>query len=501
LDRRRDAILVAAVALAARLAVVAWAHSHFLPVEDGHYYDVLARRLASGQGYTWLWPDGAITYAAHYPVGYPAILALAYLIGGAAPTAGMVANAALGAAGAVGAYRIADDVGTARWRPLAAGLCVALHPALLAYTPAFMTEGVTASLLLVAGAFASAARREGRESGNGNGSAAWGWIAAAGAAVGIATLVRPPCILLAPVLGLIAPQAGCSYRHRATAAALAAVVALGCVAPWTARNCVRMHRCALVSVNGGWNLFIGVHTETGGWAPLEVPQECATVWDEAAKDTCFERVAEREIAAAPGAWLARAPAKLAMTFDSIGAGGWYLNASNPSAFGDGARAALGAVEMAVCRLLLLVALLVAGLAPGEWPVARKLVTLGGAVAAVTVHAWIGYAALVVVLVGVGGSALASSPVGKPFGAVVVAVTLAIHAVFFGAGRYGLVALPFVAVCAFGEGGDGMRRLLARAAGALQIGRRRHRSGDRRLGPRFGGARREESPSSTGHDAG
>ena len=44
--------------------------------EDGHYYDVLARRLAAGQGYTWLWPDGAVTYAAHYPVGYPAMLAL-----------------------------------------------------------------------------------------------------------------------------------------------------------------------------------------------------------------------------------------------------------------------------------------------------------------------------------------------------------------------------------------------------------------------------------------
>ena len=57
------------VALAARLAVVAWAWSRFPPVEDGHYYDVLAQRLAQGLGYTWLWPDGAVTYAAHYPGG------------------------------------------------------------------------------------------------------------------------------------------------------------------------------------------------------------------------------------------------------------------------------------------------------------------------------------------------------------------------------------------------------------------------------------------------
>ena len=57
--------------------VVAWASGRVSrPSEDGHYYDVLARRLASGDGYTWLWPDGAVTYAAHYPVGYPALLAL-----------------------------------------------------------------------------------------------------------------------------------------------------------------------------------------------------------------------------------------------------------------------------------------------------------------------------------------------------------------------------------------------------------------------------------------
>jgi hypothetical protein len=82
---RRDAALVFGVALAVRLAVVAWAHARFPPAEDGHYYDVLARRLAAGAGYTWLWPDGAVTYAAHYPVGYPGILAAAYAAFGATP--------------------------------------------------------------------------------------------------------------------------------------------------------------------------------------------------------------------------------------------------------------------------------------------------------------------------------------------------------------------------------------------------------------------------------
>ena len=74
MGKRRDALIVALVALAARLAVVLWAATSIPASADGTYYDRLAQRIASGQGYTWLWPDGAVTYAAHYPVGYPALV-------------------------------------------------------------------------------------------------------------------------------------------------------------------------------------------------------------------------------------------------------------------------------------------------------------------------------------------------------------------------------------------------------------------------------------------
>jgi len=446
--RTRDAVGVFALALLARLAFVGWAHARFPAVEDGHYYDLLARRIAAGAGCTWLWPDGAVTYAAHYPVGYPALLALGYIAFGPSPAVGMTINAVLGAGSAYGAHRLADGDRVERWRPIAAGVAIALHPALVPYTAALMTEGVTASLLVVAAAIANAARKSDRP---------WPWIVGAGVVVGVATLVRPQCLVLAPVLGALAAPARAGARRRLARAAAVAAVALACIAPWTARNCVRMHQCALVSVNGGWNLLIGAQTRTGGWEPVSVPPECATVWDEAGKDACFARAAKRQIGALPGDWLARIPRKLGVTFDYFGAAPWYLHASNPAAFGDRAKTGLGGVETLVCRLFLLAALVTCGRLPGRRVLARKGVALAGAVGALTLHGWIGYLAIVACVALAGWRALARAPTPVVAGAAIIAATVAVHSAFFGAGRYGLIVVPFVTMMGLSGGMDGRHR--------------------------------------------
>jgi 4-amino-4-deoxy-L-arabinose transferase-like glycosyltransferase len=436
---RRDALVVTAVALAARLAVVAWAYARFPASEDGLFYDTFARRLASGAGYTWLWPDGAVTYVAHYPVGYPAMLAAAYAVAGASPGVAMIVNAIIGAASACAAHRlIARAQPESRWRAIGAGLAVALHPALVPYTAAVMTEGVTAALLVVAAAIAARARDDARPA---------KWIVLAGVAMGVATLVRPQSLLLAPILGALAVTERSQWRSRVARAVAVLAIAIGVCLPWTARNCARMDRCALVSVNGGWNLLIGTQTKDGAWAKVEVPDACRTVWSESMKDVCFERAARDAIARAPFAWIARAPAKLAATFDYFGAAPWYLHASNAGAFDADAKIVLGTVETVVSRALLLAALVALGRFAGARPLARKLVALGGAVFAVTLHAWIGYVALVVATALLGRRALTHS-LGLPFSCGVIAATAATHAAFFGAGRYGLVVAPFVACLAF-----------------------------------------------------
>src|SRR5262245_56930574 len=97
----------AAAALIVRVLCVVWASSRFEPAEDGHFYHVVAGRIARGLGYTWQSPDGAITYAAHYPVGYPALIGAAYAAFGARPWVAMSFNAVLGAVATLAVHRVA----------------------------------------------------------------------------------------------------------------------------------------------------------------------------------------------------------------------------------------------------------------------------------------------------------------------------------------------------------------------------------------------------------
>jgi 4-amino-4-deoxy-L-arabinose transferase-like glycosyltransferase len=440
-ESRGDRRWIWALALEVRLAVVIWASSRFPPTADGTYYQRIAERIAKGLGYTWLWPDGAVTYAAHYPIGYPAAVGALYTLAGPHPFVAMVLNALLGALAAYAAHRLAARAGS-RGIALVAGLLVALHPGLVAYTPALMTEGVVASLVVIAAAVAAWTRDRS--------SSRWIGLTLLGLVLGAATLVRPQSLILAPLFAVLAVDG--RARRRLLAAALATLVTFAVCAPWTARNCVRMKRCALVSVNGGWNLLIGADTaSTGAWSPIQVPDACREVYDEAEKDRCFGRVAQGFIAAHPLAWLSLAPKKLAATFDYAGAAGWYLHASNAEAFTDRDKVALGVVETAFERVVLILA--IAGMArrPGgddshRRRLARLVVALLGVASALTLHAWIGYAALVVVAL-LRGRALLRGPVLFGAAAATVAATMATHAVFFGAGRYSLVVFPLVAALA------------------------------------------------------
>jgi hypothetical protein len=432
---RADATACATIALVVRVAVALWAAPHFPPAADGQYFHTLATRIAEGQGYTWLWPDGAVTPAAHYPVGYPALLGVAYLLFGPFAGVAMAVNAVLGASAALAAHRIATPFAS-RGGALAAGLAVALHPGLVLYTPAIMTEGVSSALVAL-GAWSVV--RSYRIAYTPKDAVKGSLLA--GCTLGLATLIR----LLAPLFGAFAFR-DATPRFRAQ---LGAVILTTCVAfclPWTARNCVRMHSCSLVSVNAGWNLYIGAaEGANGSWRSLDelgVPPECRTVWDEAQKDVCFGAAGRRAIAARPLAYAALIPKKLATTFDYAGAAGWYLNTSNAVAFDQQAKTILGVVETIWQRLIVLAAL--AALARADGPNRRLRWALGAAFGAFlfTRSGWIAHLGVVMLALLLGRRVFSHLPAG--LAAAAVFATALTHAIFFGAGRYSLLCFPLLA---------------------------------------------------------
>jgi hypothetical protein len=449
-------LLVFGAAALPRFALALWAYERIPPHADGVFYHSFARRLAEGAGYTWLWPDGVVTHAAHYPVGYPAFLAAGYVLFGPEPGVAMLLAALLQSVAAVATWRLLSaELGLRAG--LVGGLGFALHPGLIAYTPALMTEGVTASLLALSVACTSAASRSPTP------RARWAYRLALGMGLAAATYVRPQSLLFAPVFGALTASMGGQGELRvrrilrALGPALAVAAIVGAlVAPWTLRNCRTMGRCALVSVNGGWNLAIGANQRAGGtWAELEVPPACREVYDEADKDLCFGREARRSILEAPGAWFALAPAKLASTFDYGGAGPWYLHAAAPEHVPETTKLHVAAVAFVFERLWLALGLAAVGRAlvtrlreaPAWWGRAG----LGFAVLGLIPAGWIG-----TMVLGVGALALGLLERGRASGgrsgvvtltaASIILLTALVHVVFFGAGRYALPVAPaFVAL--------------------------------------------------------
>jgi hypothetical protein len=373
-------------------------------------------------------------------VGYPALLGAAYALVGASPLTAMLVNALLGAFMVVGVHACAlrwSSLGRARL----AALVVALHPTLILYTAAVMTEAAAASVLVLLTSYALFLRDTGR---------GWPWRLLLGALGAVLVLIRPQLLPMLPLLGAVAVSVPADAgRWRAVALRLRGagevlLVTLACCAPWTLRNCAKMDGCVFVSANGGWNLLIGTLPEGhGSFAPIAgptVPAACREVYGEAGKDRCFGHAGAERIAAAPGAWLALAPQKLGQLFNHGAVASSYLQTSNPGLVSDSTRVAISTVETLYSRLLLLGACL--GLLRAASGRLGRGFSL--AAAAFTLSPW-GALAQLGVLAGL--LAERPEPGRRPFvtlAASLLGMCVVTHIVFFGAPRYALIWLPWLA---------------------------------------------------------
>lgn len=445
---------LAVIALLARIAVML--HAHAEPVWDGFYYDLGARRIAAGLGYS---EDLIIAAAdgtervvwhawAHYPVGYSGFLALFYKIFGATAGVAAMANALTGAVLVAIVHRLALHALTPV-RALIAALIVALHPGLVLYSGALMTEPLAAALILGAVLVAIDRRY---------------WIAS-GVLLGLATLVRPNAILLAPFLGFFAiPRE--IFKNLGRAAAIGAL-ALATVAPWTYRNCRVMDACTLVSTNAGWNLVIGSAPGATGKFEFLVDHipEGAPRCDEGgqvAQDRCWRSYGIATIKRDFGRWLALIPRKLHYTLDAEWFPINYLREARPDLVSSRAHIVWGKALTGMLHLLVVVAAIAAVGFPKPSKTrpavyALQIAILLGLLALATrcldprdPSVWpLGVAACVLPFLPLPGAPRRSP--AELGAAAVVLTTLATHAIFFGEDRYHLVATPAFAILAAGLG--------------------------------------------------
>jgi 4-amino-4-deoxy-L-arabinose transferase-like glycosyltransferase len=259
---------VAIVAVGAVLRI-AWAVTQAenpKGLHDPGLYMVLADQVANGHGYSYPGVDGGVT--AYYPPGYPLLLAaLMWGIGllpgdVAAFDVALWANVLLSVATiplvfALGRRLASPVVG------LVAAAAFAVWPNLVIHSGVILTETLflflLVSMFLVALATPEVARRPG-----------WRRLATVGVLFGLAGLVRPVSLVIAPLFLLLWWSDGVARAVRYTAIVGLATVAV--IVPWTIRNVVQMDSPVLLSANFGDNFCVGNNPEaTGGYG---LPEYC-----------------------------------------------------------------------------------------------------------------------------------------------------------------------------------------------------------------------------------
>jgi hypothetical protein len=222
--------VVAGAVLAVGMAIV-----NSLPVgvafDDGMYV-VLAKSLATGHGYRWLHVPGAPP-ATHFPPGYPAFLALLWLMGPSFPANVVlfkIANACLLAAGAAGVAVFLRR--RCQLDPVAAGVIAVIGSVgipTLALSSMVMSEPLFFALLMPMLLLAERVVDEDKS---------WKSAAWAGLAAGALTLVRSHAIAVVAALTFLL-----IVRRRPRHAAVALGAAIAAMLPW--QLWVRVHEVAV----------------------------------------------------------------------------------------------------------------------------------------------------------------------------------------------------------------------------------------------------------------
>jgi hypothetical protein len=429
--RERAALVL--LALLVRLVVVAVLQPE--PVWDGRYFDALARHLADGDGYVVAaeGADGGLRPTAHYPIGFPALLAAAYRIFGDRVGVAFALQAMLGASLVAVVHTMVSRAGSSRAARLAA-LLVALHPGLVLQAPIVMAEPLAA--VLYAGAIACILH-------DGVALASSRALALAGLCLGYGTLARPQTLLLVPAFGAVLVFDVALRRRRARAVlALAPVVlvAAAVVLPWSLRNARVLDGPALVSTNGGWNLAIGtLPGATGRYRGLPPNHGCEAEIGEVHVDRCLAQKGREAIVREPLRVAALAPAKVSYAVDYEAFPIEALHEARPELIGETLRKTSWRVLMVLHQALLL------GAAARVLRSRSRRVQIAAALVAIVPMVALARPTSAGIAVALAGALLTEADRLSRLVGATLAVFLGTHAVFFGEDRYHIVVEALFAV--------------------------------------------------------
>lgn len=223
-------------------------YMHPVQTSDFAHYYHHAVQLYEGLGFL---NYGHIS--AFWPIGYPMFLSLLFHLTGPSVIAGLIVQILLSTGTVVLIYLLALAIGARQWTAMAAAVGYTVLPTQIAWNSLLGTEELCMFLIILSlYLYIQFSRRH------------IVWLALSGISLGLACDVREvvafyPAFLLIAELVLNRRD----WRQILLRVIIFTVCMYLAVSPVTIRNAFAMHHFILVSLNGGQNLWQGLHTNGG----------------------------------------------------------------------------------------------------------------------------------------------------------------------------------------------------------------------------------------------
>jgi 4-amino-4-deoxy-L-arabinose transferase-like glycosyltransferase len=263
--------VIVAVGVVLRVAWAVYAARTPVGLHDPLFYRLLSDSIAQGHGYSYPppfnGPGVGFAPTAYYPPGYAALLGAVEWLTVHTPlpegitTIVVLVNLTAAAASIVLVYAIGRHIADERTGIVAAAI-VALWPNLILHTTVTLSETVFIAIMLLAVWLAVKVPPHGQQ---------WARLCAVGAAVGVATLVRPVALPLIVAFAVGWLVAGLGWRQTLARGGVVALACAAVIAPWVVRNAVVMGSPVL-STNSGDNLCMS--RQPGATGAFQLTQYC-----------------------------------------------------------------------------------------------------------------------------------------------------------------------------------------------------------------------------------